>query len=115
MALHEILNSVACTVLLAAMMPLAAICDVRKNIAHTLLMLAAECAFFVQIITPFTALLPPVTWQITLLTSVQALCVLVFRRRLWQFARAEFGERLLPHPLRRVSDVPDTQAPQGQR
>lgn len=110
------MNSLACTVLLVAMMPLAAICDIRKNTAHTLLMLSAEFAFFLQIITPFSDLMPPVTWQVTLLTTVQAVCVLVFRRRLWQFARVEFIERMLPHPMRRVSDItPDTQVPQGQQ
>lgn len=115
MAPHEALNSIACTVLLVAMLPLATIADVRRNTAHTLLMLAAEFAFFMQIITPFSDLLPPVTWQIALLTTVQALCVLVYRRRLWQFARHELIERKAPHPLRRVSDLPDTQVPQGQQ
>lgn len=114
MAPHEALNSIACTVLLVAMLPLATIADVRKNTSHTVLMLGAEFAFFMQIIAPFVDVLPPVAWQVALLTTVQALCVLVYRRRLWQFARHELVERKAPHPLRRVSDV-DTQIPQGQQ
>lgn len=117
MALHEMLNSAACTVLLVAMLPLATIADIRRRPAHTLLMLAAELAFFLQIITPFSAgVLPPAAWQVALLTTVQAVCVLVFRRRLWQFARHELAEREAQHPMRRVSDLaPDTRAPQGQQ
>lgn len=111
MVWFEVLNSVACTLLLVAMLPLAFVVDPRRHPLHATIMVAAEIAFFLQIVTPMLSGMPPVVWQTAVLHTIQALCVLLFRRRLWQFARAELVALRAPHPMRRVSDVDRVASP----
>lgn len=102
---HEYLNSFACAVLLVSMLPVAVLVDPRRHPAYVLCMLAAEVAFLLQIVSPWLPGLPPVAWTTAALHAMQAVCVVVLRKRIWQLVRAELGEVPAPHPMRRAGDV----------
>jgi hypothetical protein len=102
---HEYLNSVACTVLLVSMLPVAVLADPRRHPVYVLLMLAAEIALVLQVVSPWLPGLPPVAWPTAILHGICAGCVVMLRKRIWQLVRAELGDAPAPHPMRRAADV----------
>ncbi len=105
----EYVNSIACAVLLASMLPVAVIIDPRRNPYWVLLMLAVETVFCLQIIGPWTWM-PIVSWPTALLHTMQAGCVLMLRHRFMLFVRIQFEPPPAVHPVRRLTDYAGREA-----
>lgn len=101
----DYVNSIACAFLLACMLPAASLVSPARHPWHVALMLFVEFALFLQIVGPWVGWLETAAWHTSLLHGLQAVGVVVWRRRIWLFVRAEFDDGQHPHPMRRIEDM----------
>lgn len=101
----EVMNTVACAVLLAYCVPVANVISIKHHLVTASVFLLVVACLALQVAYPFTELVPPIPWPPTLLNAVAAIGVTAWRKDAWALTRAHLDvPQPQVHPLRRASD-----------
>lgn len=104
--LPDLVNAIACLVLMCCLVPVANIISPRKHGWYTALVIAVSLVLLQCFLEFFDPDSQPLPWSVALLHALWAAALLVCRRRAWLFVKVELGsDRRHPHPARRADDI----------
>ena len=87
----EIVNSVACFIMMGFSLPVAMAMGNHGMWFHRLSLVAVQFGLFMQMTNPFIGWLPEITWTGVYLNAASAFMLCIWWRRAWLFVRSYLG------------------------
>jgi hypothetical protein len=84
----DLLNCIACLVLMGFSLPVAMVMGNRGMWAARLSMMAVVLGLFLQLTNPWVSWVPAVSWTGVYLNTAAAVMAIIWRRRGWLFVRS---------------------------